>query len=85
MPLARLSGINISYQVEGQGEPLVMIMGLTAGLIGMVSLEFPVHLAWLVTYENTKFFLRPRYFGDYIILRIFHAAQCIFQPPTAIR
>jgi hypothetical protein len=39
MPLARLSGINISYQVEGQGEPLVMIMGLTAGLIGMVSLE----------------------------------------------
>jgi len=23
MPLARLNGINISYQVEGQGEPLV--------------------------------------------------------------
>jgi hypothetical protein len=40
MPLARLSGINISYQVEVQGEPLVMIMGFTAGLIGMVSLEF---------------------------------------------
>jgi hypothetical protein len=42
MPLARLSGINISYQVEVQGEPLVMIMGFTAGLIGMVYLEFGI-------------------------------------------
>ena len=30
MPLAKLSGINISYKVEGQGEPLVMIMSFTA-------------------------------------------------------
>ena len=34
MPLARLNGININYQVEGQGDPLVMIMGFTAGRIG---------------------------------------------------
>jgi pimeloyl-ACP methyl ester carboxylesterase len=34
MPLDRLNDINISYQVEGQGEPLVMIMGFTAGRIG---------------------------------------------------
>ena len=40
MPLARLSGINIIYQVEGQGEPLMMIMGFTAGLTGVVSLGF---------------------------------------------
>jgi pimeloyl-ACP methyl ester carboxylesterase len=30
MPLAKLDGININYKVEGQGEPLVMIMGFTA-------------------------------------------------------
>jgi len=34
MPLARLNGINISYHVEGEGEPLVMIMGFTASRIG---------------------------------------------------
>jgi 3-oxoadipate enol-lactonase len=27
MPLAKVNGININYAVEGQGEPLVMIMG----------------------------------------------------------
>ena len=34
MPLASLNGIHISYQVEGDGEPLVMIMGFTASRIG---------------------------------------------------
>lgn len=34
MPLAKLNGIHISYQVEGEGEPLVMIMGFTASRIG---------------------------------------------------
>jgi pimeloyl-ACP methyl ester carboxylesterase len=28
MPKANVNGINISYRVEGQGDPLVMIMGL---------------------------------------------------------
>ena len=30
MPLTKLNGININYKVEGQGEPLVMIMGFAA-------------------------------------------------------
>jgi pimeloyl-ACP methyl ester carboxylesterase len=32
MPSAKINGININYQVEGQGEPLVLIMGLGAPL-----------------------------------------------------
>jgi pimeloyl-ACP methyl ester carboxylesterase len=36
MPLARLNGININYRVAGHGEPLVMIMGFSAGTIGWV-------------------------------------------------
>ena len=36
MPLARLNGISINYQVEGHGEPLVMIMGFTAGRVGWI-------------------------------------------------
>ncbi len=28
MPIAKVNGININYQVEGQGEPLVMLAGL---------------------------------------------------------
>jgi len=28
MPKAKVNGINITYRVEGQGEPLIMIMGL---------------------------------------------------------
>ena len=31
MPKAKVNGINIEYKVEGQGEPLVMIMGLGGG------------------------------------------------------
>jgi len=27
MPMANVNGINISYRVEGQGEPLIMISG----------------------------------------------------------
>jgi pimeloyl-ACP methyl ester carboxylesterase len=34
MPLARLNDIRISYRVEGKGDPLVMIMGFTAGRSG---------------------------------------------------
>jgi pimeloyl-ACP methyl ester carboxylesterase len=34
MPLASINGIHISYQIEGEGEPLVMIMGFTASRIG---------------------------------------------------
>lgn len=31
MPIAKISGLNISYKVEGEGEPLVMIQGLGSG------------------------------------------------------
>jgi pimeloyl-ACP methyl ester carboxylesterase len=30
MPKAKVNGININYRIEGQGEPLVMIMGIGA-------------------------------------------------------
>jgi len=34
MPLANLNGINIHYRAEGEGDPLLMIMGFSAGRIG---------------------------------------------------
>jgi 3-oxoadipate enol-lactonase len=27
MPLAKINGVNLYYQVEGQGEPVLFIMG----------------------------------------------------------
>ncbi|UCC60763.1 MAG: alpha/beta fold hydrolase [Dehalococcoidia bacterium] len=36
MPRAYVNGINIYYNIEGQGEPLVLIMGYSGGLIGWV-------------------------------------------------
>lgn len=36
MPLAGLNGVNINYRVEGQGEPLVMIMGFSATRSGWI-------------------------------------------------
>jgi 3-oxoadipate enol-lactonase len=32
MPIAKINGLNINYQVEGQGESLVMITGFTANV-----------------------------------------------------
>lgn len=32
MPIAKTSGININYKVEGAGEPLVMISGFSMSL-----------------------------------------------------
>jgi pimeloyl-ACP methyl ester carboxylesterase len=34
MPLAKVNNISISYQVEGEGDPLVMIMGFAGGRSG---------------------------------------------------
>jgi pimeloyl-ACP methyl ester carboxylesterase len=53
MPLARLNGINISYRVEGQGEPLVMIMGFTAGRSGWMP-QIPLFKKYyrVVTFDN---------------------------------
>ena len=53
MPLARLNGISISYQVEGQGEPLVMIMGFTASRIGwMPQRRFFKRYYRVITFDN---------------------------------
>jgi len=53
MPLASLNGIHISYQVEGQGEPLVMIMGFTASRIGWIPQRrfFRKYLR-IITFDN---------------------------------
>jgi pimeloyl-ACP methyl ester carboxylesterase len=53
MPLARLNGINISYRVEGQGEPLVMIMGFTAGRSGWMP-QIPLFKKYyrVITFDN---------------------------------
>jgi pimeloyl-ACP methyl ester carboxylesterase len=34
MPLAKLGDININYKVDGEGDPLVMIMGFSSPMIG---------------------------------------------------
>jgi pimeloyl-ACP methyl ester carboxylesterase len=53
MPLARLNGININYQVEGQGEPLVMIMGFSAGRSGwMGQIRFFNRYYRVITFDN---------------------------------
>jgi pimeloyl-ACP methyl ester carboxylesterase len=53
MPLARLNGININYQVEGQGDPLVMIMGFTATRSGwMPQTRFFRKYYRVVTFDN---------------------------------
>jgi len=53
MPLARLNGININYQVEGQGEPLVMIMGFTASRSGLMpQIRFFRRYYRVITFDN---------------------------------
>ena len=47
MPLATVNGININYEVEGQGEPLVMIMGFQTA-----------HGGWML---QTPFFKKRHY------------------------
>jgi len=53
MPLARLNGININYQVEGEGKPLVMIMGFTASRSGwMPQIPFFKKYYRVITFDN---------------------------------
>jgi len=53
MPLARLNGININYQVDGQGEPLVMVMGFTASRSGwMPQIPFFKQYYRVITFDN---------------------------------
>jgi len=53
MPLVRLSDININYQIEGAGDPLVMIMGFTAGRSGwMRQIRFFKKYYRVITFDN---------------------------------
>jgi len=53
MPLAKLNGININYQAEGEGEPLVLIMGFTASRIGwMPQIPFFKRYYRVITFDN---------------------------------
>jgi len=53
MPLAKLNGVNINYQVEGQGEPLVMIMGFSARRSGWIrQTHFFRRYYQVVTFDN---------------------------------
>jgi len=51
--LTKLGGINISYKVEGQGEPVIMIMGFTASRSGWVS-QIPYFRKYyrVITFDN---------------------------------
>jgi len=53
MPLAKLNGINISYKVEEQREPLIMIMGFTATRSGWSS-QVPYFRKYyrVITFDN---------------------------------
>ena len=53
MPLARLKDININYEVEGKGDPLVMIMGFTASRSGWMSqIPFFKKYFQVITFDN---------------------------------
>lgn len=53
MPKARVNGINISYKVEGRGEPLVLIMGFAGTRMGWIfqRLAFRKHFQ-VITFDN---------------------------------
>ncbi len=53
MPLAKLNGVNINYQVEGHGEPLVMIMGFSARRSGWIR-QIPFFRKYyrVITFDN---------------------------------
>jgi len=53
MPLARLNGVKIHYRVDGQGDPLVMIMGFSASRIGWTpQVPFFRNHYRVVTFDN---------------------------------
>jgi pimeloyl-ACP methyl ester carboxylesterase len=53
MPLAKLNGVSISYQVEGRGEPLVMIMGFSGRRSGWIrQIPFFKRYYQVITFDN---------------------------------
>jgi len=60
-PLARLNGVNINYQVEGQVGPPAMIMGFTASRSGcMPQISFFKKYYRVITFDKV---LPPKYNG----------------------
>jgi len=53
MPKAKVNGINIGYDIDGQGEPLVLIMGLGATRLGWIFQKraFRKHFQ-VITFDN---------------------------------
>jgi pimeloyl-ACP methyl ester carboxylesterase len=53
MPLAKLNGVSINYKVEGQGEPLVMVMGFSATRSGWIR-QIPFFRKYyrVITFDN---------------------------------
>jgi len=53
MPKARVNGVNLYYQVEGQGEPLVLIQGFGGGHEGWFfqTRAFKKHYQ-VITFDN---------------------------------
>ena len=56
MPKARVNGININYRVQGEGEPLVLIMGAFADQSGWMfqTGAFRKHYR-IITFDNRGF------------------------------
>lgn len=53
MPIAKLDGININYRVDGQGEPLVMIMGFGSSMgASMNQVSFFKKHYRIITFDN---------------------------------
>ncbi len=68
MPIAKVNGINISYKVEGQDEPLVMIMGIAATRIAWIfqTRAFKKRYS-VVTFDNRGVGASDKPAGDYSI------------------
>jgi 3-oxoadipate enol-lactonase len=68
MPIAKTKGININYKTTGQGEPLVMIMGLGSGQNGWGSQVpfFKKHFQ-VVTFDNRGVGKTDKPVGPYTI------------------
>lgn len=68
MPIVKVNGININYEVEGQGEPLVMIMGVAATRIAWIFQTAAFKKRYqVVTFDNRGVGASDKPPGDYTI------------------
>ena len=53
MPKARVNGVNVSYKVEGRGEPLVLIMGFAGPRMGWIFQRLAFRKCFqVITFDN---------------------------------